>query len=219
MSIAKAGLSDEENDLNNNIRSFITFNKGGKWDLIKAPEKDSKGKELKCQLEDQCSLHLQMYSSNGLLPPPYSQKSAVGLMLAVGNAGKQLHRTHIEAQNTYMSRDGGLNWFEIKKGPHIYEIGDHGALIVMAPMNKATNEIIFSWDEGKTWKELTVSKDPLEINNIIIEPNSVSQQFVVYGKRTLEEAMEFDIDFDFGDDEFEDEGVVITVDFTDLHEP
>lgn len=146
-----------------------------------------------------------MYSSNGMLPPPYSQKSAIGLMLAVGNVGKQLHRTHISKQNTYMSRDGGLNWYEIRKGPHIYEIGDHGALIVMAPMEKATTSVLFSWDEGKTWKELTVTKDPMEVSNIIIEPNSVSQQFVVYGRRTIEEMLEFDVDFAFGgDDEYED---------------
>jgi hypothetical protein len=31
-----------------------------------------------------------------------------------------------------MSRDGGLNWVEIHKGSHIYEISDHGGLIVMA---------------------------------------------------------------------------------------
>lgn len=140
-----------------------------------------------------------------MLPPPYSQKSAIGLMLAVGNVGKQLHRTHISKQNTYMSRDGGLNWYEIRKGPHIYEIGDHGALIVMAPMEKATTSVLFSWDEGKTWKELTVTKDPMEVSNIIIEPNSVSQQFVVYGRRTIEEMLEFDVDFAFGgDDEYED---------------
>lgn len=31
-----------------------------------------------------------------------------------------------------MSRDGGLNWYEIAKGSHIYEIGDHGGVIVLA---------------------------------------------------------------------------------------
>ena len=83
----KIGLKEEEADMNNNIRTFITFNKGGKWELIKAPQQDSKGKELKCHVEDGCSLHLQMYSSNGAYPPPYSQKSAVGIMMAVGNVG------------------------------------------------------------------------------------------------------------------------------------
>ena len=40
--------------------------------------------------------------------------------------------TYVCAQvNTYFSRDAGLTWFEIAKGSHIYEFGDHGALIVM----------------------------------------------------------------------------------------
>ena len=34
--------------------------------------------------------------------------------------------------NTYLSRDGGLTWAEVKKGPYVYEFGDHGGLIVMA---------------------------------------------------------------------------------------
>jgi hypothetical protein len=44
------------------------------------------------------------------------------------------------------------------------------------------------------------------VTNIIIEPYSISQQFVVYGKvNDPEDAMA--------------PGVVITVDFKDLHEP
>lgn len=34
--------------------------------------------------------------------------------------------------NTYLSRDGGLSWVEIKKGSYIYEISNHGGLIVMS---------------------------------------------------------------------------------------
>lgn len=34
--------------------------------------------------------------------------------------------------NTYLSRDGGLTWQEVMKGSYIYELGDHGGLIVMA---------------------------------------------------------------------------------------
>lgn len=50
--------------------------------------------------------------------------------------------------NTYLSRDGGHNWYEILAGSHIYEIGDHGGLIVIAKDDKATNTILFTWDEG-----------------------------------------------------------------------
>jgi len=94
--MGKTGIKEEESDLNNNIRTFITFNKGGKWDLLKAPLTDSKGKKIICAIENGCSLHLQMYSSNGVLPPPYSQKSSVGLTMAVGNVGAYLHKTHPE---------------------------------------------------------------------------------------------------------------------------
>jgi len=34
-----------------------------------------------------------------------------------------------------MSRDGGLTWRTVRMGVHIYEIGDHGALIVIARKN------------------------------------------------------------------------------------
>jgi len=30
-----------------------------------------------------------------------------------------------------MSRDAGVSWYQIGEGSHIYEIGDHGGLIVM----------------------------------------------------------------------------------------
>lgn len=95
-------------------------------------------------------------------------------MLAVGNLGKELHQSHSSTFNTYMSRDGGLNWFEVRKGPHIYEIGDYGGLILLAPMETATREILFSWDEGKSWQKFKISDTPIQVSNIIIEPDSVS---------------------------------------------
>lgn len=51
-----------------------------------------------------------------------------------------------------MSRDGGLTWFEIAKGSHIYEIGDHGGVIVLASDQQATKILKYSWNEGKTWE-------------------------------------------------------------------
>ena len=34
--------------------------------------------------------------------------------------------------NTFLSSDGGHTWKEIFKGSHIYEVSDHGGLLVMA---------------------------------------------------------------------------------------
>ena len=56
--------------------------------------------------------------------------------------------------STYLSRDGGLNWNEVHNGPYIYELGDHGALIVIAKHMTATQDILYSYNEGKSWQEL-----------------------------------------------------------------
>ena len=58
--------------------------------------------------------------------------------MAVGNLGQSLNRLHPDQINTYLSRDGGMTWEEVKKGSHIYEFGDHGGLIVMANNLEAT---------------------------------------------------------------------------------
>jgi hypothetical protein len=84
-------------------------------------------------------------------------------------------------------------------------------------MNRDTQDVLFSWDEGKTWKTLNISQHPIEITNIIIEPESISQEFVVYGIETMEERFGYDLDME--DEDFDDTGIVITMDFSTLHEP
>lgn len=142
--------------------------------MIKSPTIDSEGRKINCYLDEDCSLHLQIYSSDGMFAPPYSQDSAVGLIMAVGNIGSRLDRALADRMSTYLSRDGGLSWAEVRKGAYIYELGDHGGLVVMAKHNSPTREIIYSFNEGKTWHELEISQTPLDITNIIIEPYSIS---------------------------------------------
>lgn len=65
--------------------------------------------------------------------------------MASGNIGLYLDEKSI---NTYFSRDGGLTWYEIRKGHHIYSFGDRGGIIVMAKAKSLTEELLYSWDEG-----------------------------------------------------------------------
>jgi len=91
----KEGESESLRQIDMAVRTVITHNKGSKWELIKPPTEDSQGRKTNCYLEDGCSLNLQIYSSNGLFAPPYSQESAVGVILAVGNLGDQLERNKV----------------------------------------------------------------------------------------------------------------------------
>jgi hypothetical protein len=130
-------------EVQNNVRSYVTHNKGGKWELIRAPA--SRDPKKACYVEDGCSLHLEIYSHNGELAPVYSSEKAIGLVLATGNIGKRL--TSNDSQKyLYLSRDGGLVWEQVKSGVYIYEIGDHGALIIIAKKKVPTDEVEVSWD-------------------------------------------------------------------------
>lgn len=156
------------------MRTYITHNRGAKWELLRSPTVTSKGSPIDCHVEDECSLHLEIYSHMGQLAPVYSSDNAVGIVLGTGNLGTRLTKND-DPKNFYLSRDGGLTWRSVKPGAYIYEIGDHGALIVIARKNEPTKEIEFSWDEGLSWSSLTISDTPVYVENIIIEPNNVSQ--------------------------------------------
>jgi hypothetical protein len=67
----------------------ITFNKGGVWSSIAAPEKDADGKPTNCKLDHGCSLHLHGFSTSAFTWF-YSVPNAIGLMMATGNLGDEL---------------------------------------------------------------------------------------------------------------------------------
>lgn len=102
--------------------------------------------------------------------------------MGTGNVGPYL-RYEQDQVNTYLSRDGGLTWNEVHKGAYIYEFGDHGGLIVMADDTKATNQVVFSWNEGHSWYDFDLGEEPVNVDNIVIEPNSSSVEFLLYGTR------------------------------------
>jgi len=175
-------------------KTVISWDKGGEWSYLVPPSHDSHGEPIQCTGE--CHLHL--HGVTDPYGPFYSAASATGLIMGTGVIGSYLQQ-HPDAVNTFLSRDAGLTWFEVAKGSHIYEYGNHGALIAMAPDNRRTDSILYSFDEGATWITHRITDRPFQVENIIIEPEANSHQFLVYGFR-------------------EEGGVVIYVDFEALHE-
>ena len=91
-------------------KSVITYDKGAYWFPIPAPETDIDGKQLNCHGE--CSLHLRGFTDK-YSNPLYSSESAVGIIMGVGNTGIYLSQKPEEV-NTYLSRDGGHTWSQVK---------------------------------------------------------------------------------------------------------
>lgn len=88
-----------------------------------------------------------------------------------------------------------------------------------------TKFVEFSWDEGKTWEKLQISDEDILVENIILEPDSISQQFLVYGSYANikgEPVHEKD-----DEDDLEDLAPLVNerrsyltyLDFSSLHEP
>lgn len=132
--------------------------------------------------KEECWLHLHGITNYHRYAPFYYVDNAVGLIMGTGNVGPYL-RYEEDQVNTYLSRDGGLTWAEVHKGAYIYEFGDHGGLIVMADDTKKTNQVVFSWNEGQSWYDFDLGDHSINVDNIVIEPNSSSIEFLLYGTR------------------------------------
>ena len=62
LEVAKIPDSIGAGEVQDNVRTYITHNKGAKWELLRAPTVTSKGSPIDCHTEDNCSLHLEIYS-------------------------------------------------------------------------------------------------------------------------------------------------------------
>jgi len=181
------------------LRTIISFDDGGKWLPMVPPDVDSVGAHYPCNKDEGgtgCALHLFFRGNPEGYPPVYSNANAIGLLLATGWVGpfgtsEVPDKTGI---STFLSRDAGWTWQEIHKGVHTYDMGDHGAIIVLAKIHEPTNEVLYSWNEGSNWDKVMLPKG-MSISNIVTHPNATSQVFVVIA----------------GDE-------IVTIDFSTLHE-
>lgn len=102
--VASANSSDE---LEKHKITLITFNNAGTWQFLRPPAINSKGEKIECKKEDGCALHLRSDQAQ-------KTKTSLGVVIGVGNVGKYLSSSK-SGLNTYLSRDGGLSWNEVRK--------------------------------------------------------------------------------------------------------
>ncbi|KAF3938421.1 Sortilin [Dactylella cylindrospora] len=163
-------------------RSVITHNDGGQWSYIQAPQTDSEGHKFSCNVNnrEECSLNLHGYTERADKRHTYSSASAVGLMLAVGNVGTEL--SPFKDGNTFLTRDGGINWVEVHKGAYMWEYGDQGSIIVVVKENQPTKSVLYTTDEGAKWNEYFFSEVKVNVFDISSVPSDTSRKFIIWAK-------------------------------------
>ena len=175
-------VEEAERGIAKKLRTMITHNDAAEWAPIPAPQKDAEDQDYKCDVKDskKCSLHLHGYTERRDPRNTFSSPSAVGLMMGVGNVGEFLTRK-AEA-DTFITRDGGLEWHSVKKGNYMWEYGDQGAIIVIVEENVATDVIFYSLDEGANWTAYKFTDSKMKISEISTVPSDSSQNFLLWGQ-------------------------------------
>ncbi|ROV87770.1 hypothetical protein VSDG_09705 [Cytospora chrysosperma] len=129
---------------------------------------------------------------------------APGLVMANGNTGAFL-KSYSEGR-LYISDDAGMHWLEGPTGPHKYEFGDQGnVLVAIHDSEKAdVGEIKYSLNHGKDWKTAELPGG-LKIKPWVLTttPDSTSLKFILTGQTGDDTNPKFH---------------VIAIDFEGLHE-
>jgi hypothetical protein len=145
------------------------------------PAKDSFGHEYPCK-GTKCALHIHGYTERPDPRATYSTPSVPGLLMAVGNVGESL-ALYVDS-DTFLSRDAGLTWEEVHKDAHLWEFGDSGSILVMANDEEPTDYVLYSTDEGLSWKEYKFNEkgDKMRVRSIVTVPSDTSRKFILLGE-------------------------------------
>ena len=183
--VANGEEVDKDAGLKKNIKSQISFDDGRTWNGLKT-KKNNK------------DLHLHSVTDLDNVGRVFSSP-APGLVMGIGNTGDYLKS--FKDGNLYVSDDAGITWHKGLDGPHKYEFGDQGSVLV-AIKDEVTDEIKYSLNHGKDWDTVKLDKavKPIQLTTTA---DSTSLKFLL-------EAIE--------DKQDNGEAYIIVLDFNDMHE-
>uniref|UniRef100_A0A4W2DTR8 Sortilin related VPS10 domain containing receptor 3 n=1 Tax=Bos indicus x Bos taurus TaxID=30522 RepID=A0A4W2DTR8_BOBOX len=162
------------------VKTYITYNKGRDWRLLQAPDMDLRGNPIHCLLPF-CSLHLHLQISEN----PYSsgrissKETAPGLVVATGNIGPELSYTDI---SVFISSDGGNTWRQIfDEEYNVWFLDWGGALVAMKHTPLPVRHLWVSFDEGHSWDKYGFTSVPLFVDGALVEAGVETQIMTDYG--------------------------------------
>uniref|UniRef100_A0A8C4KJK5 Sortilin related VPS10 domain containing receptor 1 n=1 Tax=Dromaius novaehollandiae TaxID=8790 RepID=A0A8C4KJK5_DRONO len=166
--------------IDNQVRTFITYNKGRDWSLLQAPDTDLRGNPVHCLLP-YCSLHLHLKVSEN----PYtsgniaSRDTAPSIIVASGNIGTELSDNDI---SMFVSSDAGNTWRQIFEDEHsVLYLDQGGVLVAMKHTSLPIRHLWLSFDEGSSWSKYSFTSLPLFVDGVLGEPGEETLIMTVFG--------------------------------------
>uniref|UniRef100_A0A672U3S7 Sortilin related VPS10 domain containing receptor 1 n=1 Tax=Strigops habroptila TaxID=2489341 RepID=A0A672U3S7_STRHB len=166
--------------IDNQVKTFITYNKGRDWSLLQAPNTDLRGNPIHCLLP-YCSLHLHLKVSEN----PYtsgniaSRDTAPSIIVASGNIGTELSDKDI---SMFVSSDAGNTWRQIFEEEHsVLYLDQGGVLVAMKHTSLPIRHLWLSFDEGRSWSKYSFTSLPLFVDGVLGEPGEETLIMTVFG--------------------------------------
>ncbi|KAK8049132.1 hypothetical protein PG994_010862 [Apiospora phragmitis] len=167
------------------LQSKISHSDGAEWSFLPPPKTDVEGKTFACSPSEEgnenCALHIHGYTERINHRKTYSSESAVGIMFGWGNVGKALGDA--KDAGTFMTTDAGISWKMVQKGRWIWTFGDRGSIIVLAQRETPTKTVLYTLDEGKSWKKHEFSDKDTVINDMTTLRSGSSRNFLLWGRQ------------------------------------
>ncbi|KAI1079421.1 Oligoxyloglucan reducing end-specific cellobiohydrolase [Whalleya microplaca] len=179
----------EQDDEEKKVKTKITFDDGRTFESVKTGDE---------------KIHLHSVTELNNVGPVFSSP-APGLVMGNGNEGSHL-KGYWES-HLYVSDDAGRTWIKGPKGPHKYEFGDQGSILLAVRDSEEDDvkEIKYSLDHGQNW-ESTKLPDGLSVSpwTLTTTQDSTSLKFLFTARK--------------GSRESPNGYYVISIDFEGLHE-
>ncbi|XP_062390087.1 VPS10 domain-containing receptor SorCS1-like [Sardina pilchardus] len=172
-------LANKKQD--NQVKTYITYNKGRDWRLLQAPDADLRGNSIHCMLP-YCSLHLHLHVSAN----PYtsgniaSKESAPGIIMASGSIGAELSSSNV---SMFITSDAGNTWRQIFDEEYsVLYLDQGGALVAIRHTPLPIRHLWLSFDEGRLWNKYSFTSSPLFVDGVLGEPGeeTLIMTYVLY---------------------------------------
>uniref|UniRef100_A0A3B4FAF9 VPS10 domain-containing receptor SorCS1-like n=1 Tax=Pundamilia nyererei TaxID=303518 RepID=A0A3B4FAF9_9CICH len=164
----------------NQVKTYITYNKGRDWRLLQAPATDLQGNKVYCE-QPYCSLHLHLHVSEN----PYtsgnivSKDSAPGIIIASGVVGPELTNANV---SIFITSDAGNTWREVFQEEYsVFFLNQGGSLVAIRHTPLPIRHIWLSFDEGRNWDKYSFTSSPLYVDGVLGEPGEDTLIMTIFG--------------------------------------
>nr|XP_020449802.1 VPS10 domain-containing receptor SorCS1-like isoform X2 [Monopterus albus] len=171
-------LANKKTD--NQVKTYITYNRGRDWRLLQAPSRDLRGNSIHCVLP-YCSLHLHLHVSAN----PYtsgniaSRDSAPGIIVASGSIGSELTTNNV---SVFITSDAGNTWRQIFDEEYaVLYLDQGGALVAIRHTPLPIRHLWLSFDEGRQWNKYSFTNTPLFVDGVLGEPGEETLIMTIFG--------------------------------------